>query len=130
MHKVIIDTNVFLSGILFGGNPRKIIQLWLDNKFILCLSPELKAEILGKLKRKFALPPKELQSIEEALDTKSNKFMPKTKLNICRDPQDNFLFELAYESKADFIISGDKLVLELEKYKNTKIITPKKFLDV
>ena len=130
MHKVILDTNVFISGIVFGGNSRKIINLWLEKKFILCISPELKAEILSKLKRKFLLPEEDLQTIQAALDTYSLKFVPKTKLNICRDPQDNFLFELAEESKADFMISGDKKVLELMRYKNTKIISPKNFLDV
>jgi len=49
MLKVVIDTNVFISAILFGGNPRKIINGWLKRKFILCLSPELKAEIRREL---------------------------------------------------------------------------------
>lgn len=128
MHKVVVDTNVFISGILFGGNPREIINLWLTNKYIFCLSPELKAEILGKLKRKFLLSKEKLQEIEEALDTKSDKYVPHGKVTICKDPQDNFLLELAEEAKADFIISGDKLVLEIKEYKKTKIISPKEFI--
>lgn len=128
MHKVIVDTNVFISGILFGGNPREIINLWLTNKYIFCLSPELKAEILGKLKRKFLLPEEKLQQIEEALDTKSHKYVPHKKVALCKDPQDNFLLELAEESHADYIISGDKLVLDMRQYKNTKIISPKEFI--
>ncbi len=128
--KAIIDTNVFISGILFGGNPEKIINLWLKNKFTLCLSPQLKAEIFTKLENRFSYPEKDLQILATVLDTKSLKFVPKTTLNICADPKDNFLFELAEESKADFIISGDKKVLEIKKYKNTKVISPKFFLDV
>ncbi len=128
MHKVIVDTNVFISGIIFGGNPREIITFWLINKYIFCLSPELKAEILGKLKRKFLLPKEKLQEIEDALDTKSQKYIPKIKVTICKDPQDNFLLELAEKANADFIISGDKLVLDIKLYKNTKIISPKEFI--
>ena len=130
MRKIILDTNVFISGILFGGNPKKLIQAWLDNKFTLCLSPQLKAEILNKLKNKFLLSKESLAIIENALDAKSQKFVPKTKLNICSDPEDNFLLELAEESKVDFIVSGDKKVLVLKKYKNTKIISVKSFLDL
>src|SRR3989344_2912164 len=106
MHKVVVDTNVFISGILFGGNPRTIIEAWLGKKYIFCLSPQLKAEILNKLQRKFLLPNQKLQDIEEAMDISIEKYIPKKKLFICKDATDNFLLELALEAKADYIISG------------------------
>lgn len=130
MPKVVVDTNVFLSGILFGGNPRKIIMAWLAKQYILCISPELKAEIINKLRLKFDLPLQTLEITEDALDLNSEKYIPRKKVNLCRDPQDNFLLELAQESHADYLISGDKLVLELKQYKSTKIITPKEFLRI
>ena len=128
MHKVVVDTNVFISGILFGGNPRTIIEAWLSKKYIFCLSPKLKAEILGKLQRKFLLPINAMQTIEEALDANTKKYIPNKKLFICKDPQDNFLLELAKEARADYIVSGDKFVLELKQYNKTKIISPRDFL--
>jgi len=128
VYKVVVDTNVFISGILFGGNPRTIIGAWLSKKYIFCLSPELKAEILNKLQRKFLLPIRAIQTIEEALDINTKKYIPKEKLFICKDTQDNFLLELAQEAQADYIVSGDKLVLELKQYNKTKIISPKDFL--
>ena len=128
MHKVVVDTNVFISGILFGGNPKTIIEAWHHKKYIFCLSPELKAEIINKLQRKFLFPLKAIQFIEKALDTYSQKYVPKQKVSICKDPRDNFLLELAEESQADYLISGDRLVLELKQYKNTKIISPRDFL--
>ena len=128
MHKVVVDTNVFISGILFGGNPQKIIEAWLNQKYIFCLSPQLKAEILNKLQEKFLLPDQKLQDVEKALDINTEKYIPKKKVFVCKDPQDNFLLELAQEIEADYLISGDKLVLELEHYGKTKIISPKNFL--
>lgn len=128
MHKVVVDTNVFISGFLFGGVPRKIIDSWINKKFIFCLSPQLKAEILNKLQNKFFLSNQALQTIEESLDTNTEKYIPKKKLYICKDPQDNFLLELAEEARADYLISGDKLVLKLKHYGKTKIISPKEFL--
>lgn len=128
MHKVVVDTNVLISGFLFGGNPRKIIRAWLNKKFIFCLSPQLKAETLNKLKEKFSLSNQALQIIEEALDINTEKYIHGKKLFVCKDPQDNFLLELSDEAQADYLISGDKLVLELGNYKKTKIISPKKFL--
>lgn len=128
MHRVVVDTNVFISGFLFCGNPRKIIDSWINKKFIFCLSPKLKAEIINKLKNKFLLSNQALQVIEEALDINTEKYIPKKKLFVCKDPQDNFLLELADEAQADYLISGDKLVLELKHYGKTKIISPKDFL--
>ncbi|OGD92984.1 putative toxin-antitoxin system toxin component, PIN family [Candidatus Curtissbacteria bacterium RIFCSPHIGHO2_01_FULL_41_44] len=130
MPKVVVDTNVLLSGILFGGNPRKIITAWLGKQYVLCISPELKAEIIDKLRSKFDLPLTTVEIIEDALDLYSEKYIPGKKVNLCRDPNDNFLLELALESRADYLVSGDKLVLELKQYKSTKIITPKEFLRI
>lgn len=130
MHKVVVDTNVFISGVLFGGNPRTIIETWLGKKYIFCLSPQLKAEILNKLQRKFLLPISAMKLIEEALDTNTKKYIPKKKLFICKDAEDNFLLELAQEAQADYIVSGDKLVLELKQYNKTTIISPKDFLKI
>ena len=129
MLKVVIDTNVFISGIVFGGTPRKIIDAWLTKQYIFCLSPELKAEILVKLGKKFSLQQEAMNKIIEALDTYSQKYIPTQKVTLCKDPQDNFLLELADEAKADYLVSGNKLVLALKEYKNTKIISPREFFD-
>jgi len=130
MLKVVVDTNVFISGILFGGNPRIIINFWLSKKFIFCLSPELKAEILGKLKRKFLLPKEDLRQLEQALNLFSQKYIPGNKVNICNDPQDNFLLELADEANANIIVSGDKQVLALKNFNKSKIVSQKEFLEL
>ena len=130
MPKVVVDTNVFLSGILFGGNPRKVVRAWLAKQYILCISPELKAEILNKLRLKFLLPLQTVDYVADALDINSEKYIPKKKVNLCRDPEDNFLLELAEEARATYLVSGDKLVLALKQYKFTKIITPREFLNL
>lgn len=132
MHKlkVVVDTNVFISGFLFGGNPRKIIDSWINNKYIFCLSPELKAEIINKLQNKFLLSNESLRTIEEMLDTNTEKYVPKKKIFLVKDSRDNFLLELADEAQANYLINGDKLVLTLGYYKKTKIVSPKNFLEI
>lgn len=130
MHKVIVDMNVIISGIVFGGTPRKIIELWLRKTYIFCLSPELKSEVLSKLQQKFLLPEHSIKDLEETLDTYSKKYIPQRKLTLCEDPNDNFLLELAEESKATYLVSGDKLVLKMKNYKTTTIISPKEFIDI
>lgn len=130
MAKVILDTNVFLSGLLFGGTPEKILQHWIKRDFILCISPTLKAEIINKLTIKFNAVELYTLTLSNLIDNISEKYIPKQKINICKDKSDNFLFELAEESKAEYMISGDKLVQDIKIYKKTKIISPKEFLDL
>lgn len=130
MVKAVIDTNVFISGIIFGGNPRKIVDSILKREFALCLSPELKAEIMIKLKNKFGLPNESLTTVENALETYGVKFNPSQKVFICPDPKDNFLLELSDEAKADYLVSGDKKVLGLKSYKGARIVAPKEFVDI
>ena len=130
MDKVIIDTNVFISGLLFGGNPEKVLKSWTRNEFILCISPELQTEIINTLEGKFKATEDYINKLLTDLKTHSQKFIPQTKISLVRDPKDNFLLELAEEAKADFIITGDKDLLILKKYKNTKVISVKEFLNV
>lgn len=128
--KVIIDTNVFISGILFGGNPRTILKSWIKRDFIFCLSPELKAEIIQKLKFKFTASDTFLNSLSLLLDAFSEKYIPQKQITLFKDKEDNFLLDLAEESQAGYIVSGDKHVIKLKNYKSTKIISPKDFLDL
>ncbi len=126
---MVIDTNVFLSGLLFGGKPEKILKLWMKKKFIVCISPKLKAEIINKLRYKFEVEESFIQEISDRLDRLCEKYIPKHRVKICKDPTDNFLLELARASGAKYLISGDKLVLDLKKYKETQIISPASFLE-
>ena len=52
----------------------------------------------------------------------------KSKVNVCRDPKDNFLLTLAKDGKADYQLTGDKDLLDLEKFGKTKIVTITRFL--
>lgn len=128
MDKVVIDTNVFISGLLFGGKPEQILKSWAKNEFILCISPELQAEIVKKLQIKFKVSSQVINDLILDLDEQAKKYLPHTKVSLLRDPSDNFLLALAAESNATYLISGDKDVLIMKEYKETKIVSPTEFL--
>ncbi|OGK08982.1 hypothetical protein A2767_02300 [Candidatus Roizmanbacteria bacterium RIFCSPHIGHO2_01_FULL_35_10] len=65
--KAIVDTNIFLSGALFGGIPGRILALWKKAVFIFCLSLELEGEIVDKLTHKFNSPAKFIQDVRRNL---------------------------------------------------------------
>ena len=126
--KVVIDTNVFLSGLFFGGNPEKILRLWQAGRIEVLLSPELAAEIILKTK-KFNQEQKFLEEWAYILNYDTTHLLVKETVSLCRDPKDNMLLSLAKQSKADYLITGDKDLLSLKTLAHTHILTPREFLD-
>lgn len=67
--------------------------------------------------------------IVEILDKYATEINVKSKINLCRDKKDNFLLSLAIDGKADYLITGDKDLLELERFQNTNIVTLSDFIN-
>jgi len=128
--KVVINTNVFVSS-FFGGNPRKIIDLWKKGNVILCLSKDILDEYVDVLHR---VGLKEEEEIEELLSFFSKGFniLFTTKTPQIRavkgDPEDDKFIECAVGLKAEVIITGDRAIKALGQYMGIKILTPQQFL--
>ncbi len=128
--KVVINTNLFVSS-FFGGNPRKIIDLWKKGKIILCLSKNVLDEYIDVLQR---VGLKDEDEIEELLSLFSKGqnilFTTKTpKIRIVKnDPADYKFIECAVALNAEFIITGDKAFRILGEYRGVKIVNPQQFL--
>ena len=119
-YRVVIDTNVFVSAILWGGNPQKVIQRWLDGAIRIYLSPFLASEIEMLLTR-FGVTDEDKKRFLDLLEAHALKVAPKHTIPLCRDPKDNTLLELAVWTDADYLITGDKDLLVLKKVENTTI---------
>lgn len=132
MQKIVIDTNVIVFSLIQPSYPYKIIyKLFVDDKFVLCVSEEQMAEYYAVLSRpKFARFPDFFGKAENLLadiETKAQKFAPIIKLDLISGKDDNIILELADESKADFIITGNTTDFTFSAYKQTKIISPKEY---
>ncbi len=129
--KVEIDTNVFVSAVLFKGKPGRLVPLWQRGEITFLLSTEILKEYIGVLSYpKFKLTEKEIKHIiEKELVPFIQPAKLKTKVDIIRqDPSDNKFLSLAVDGKADCLISGDKHLLELKEFRKTKIIPIRDFL--
>ena len=130
MTRAVVDTNVFISS-FFGGNPRKVIDLWKSGEVTLCLSKPMVDEYIEVLRRLELQNEKEL---EELLGLFAHGFhvvfTAKTpELHVVeKDPDDNMFIECAVALKAEFVITGDKALNAIQEYMNIKIVTPKEFL--
>jgi putative PIN family toxin of toxin-antitoxin system len=132
MQKVVIDTNVIVSSLIQRSYPYKIIyELFVDDKFVLCVSEELMSEYYKVLSRpKFVKFPDffgKAESLLADIETKSKKFVPITKLDLISDKDDNMILELADICLADFVITGNTNDFTFSTYKQTKIINPKEY---
>lgn len=128
--KVVIDTNIFVSS-FFGGNPRKIIDLWKKEKITLCLSKAILDEYVDVLCR---IGLKNEYELEELLALFSRGFnllfttkTPKISI-VKKDPDDDKFIECAVALKADAVITGDKKILVIKEYMGINIVTPQRFL--
>ncbi len=132
MQKIVVDTNVIVSSLIQRSYPYKIIyELFVDDKFLLCVSEELISEYYEVLSRpKFIRFPDffgKAESLLADIATKAQKFVPKTKLDLISDKDDNMILELADECLADFIITGNTNDFTFPAYKQTKIVSPKEY---
>jgi putative PIN family toxin of toxin-antitoxin system len=78
-----------------------------------------------KLKKYFH--PEKVEELISLFNIVAEKVKLKKIESICRDPKDDFLLAMAKESKADYLITGDKDLLEIKDYRNTKILTATNF---
>lgn len=130
--KVVLDTNIFISGIFWTGNSNKIIQIWKEGKFSLITSSELLTEFIETLKNfKIQLPENIIKGWIELIVRNSSIVEPVDKLNIVKgDPKDNMFLEAAIEGEANYIITQDNHLIRLKSFKNVKILTPEEFLQI
>ena len=134
MQKVIIDTNVLISALIQRSYPNFILQNCVfENQVEICISDELFAEYLDVLNRpKFNKYPDFLNKAELVLvqiENIATKFFPREKFEVIGDKDDNRLLELAFEAKADFIITGNTKDFTMSDFKGTKVVSPKDYWD-
>lgn len=132
MFKVVIDTNVFVSS-FFGGIPRKIISLWKNDEIVLCLSQGIIEEYLEVLNRLGLKEKSEIENLTKLFAEGYNAvFTAKTpNIEVVKDdPENNKFLECAVALDCKIIVSGDKHLLELRKYIDIEILSPREFIDL
>jgi putative PIN family toxin of toxin-antitoxin system len=127
--KVIFDTNVWIS-FLIGKRLSFIKKYVASGQIIIITTPQLLTEIKEVTKReklKKYFPEESVKDLIELLETIAEQIEIKPVHFINRDPKDNFLLDLIDFSKADYLVTGDKDLLEHNPFKTAMIITPSDF---
>lgn len=129
--KIILDTNVFVSGIFFSGPPYEILQAWRADEFTIVLSQEIFAEyerVAIILAEQF--PPVNLSALLNLVKNGAEFYdAPALPEPVCTDPNDDKFLACALAAKAPVIVSGDRHLLQVSGFQGIKIIKPREFVD-
>lgn len=130
MKRVVLDTNILVSMAL-GGEVGKVNDEWKAEKFLLIVSDEIVSEYLDVLQRpKLHLKSQTIAIIMGRVYRKAELVSPAERIsNIQPDPKDDKFLEAAITGKVDFIVSGDKHLLDLKEFRSIPILSGREFLD-
>ena len=124
--RVVFDSNVIISGFLFGGHPARLLEYTLGNSIHAFTSLPILDEVRDVLQRpKFGLSSEQALTLIEELHDLCDVVTPTKRVRaISTDPDDNIILECAQEANATLIISGDSHLLDLGRWKGVDIVSP------
>ncbi len=126
MLRIVFDSNVYVSALLFKGMPGIVLNMAIKNEIILITSDAIIAETVRVLKEKFKWPGHNIDKFTRRLSAISKNVEPCIKLSIVKEKEsDNRILECAIAGDAHLIITGDKHLLKLKSYNNIPIAKPK-----
>ncbi len=126
--KVVFDTNVYISSFMTDGICSGLLKRAARRHFELFICPFILSEIENIMIRKFKVPDEKVKTTLNLILNVSNVLTPTENINgVCRDKDDDNILSCAVSCNADYLITGDKDLLELKSIKRTKIILPKEF---
>lgn len=128
--KIVIDTNVVISGTFFGGYPRMIIDAVLDEKLTASATAEIVDEYMEIAHEMITRKQGHFrETLLAAFIGKMELIESHSVIHISRDADDDKFISCAKDSQALYIVSGDKDLLVLEHYDNIQIMTAKEFCE-
>jgi putative PIN family toxin of toxin-antitoxin system len=129
--KVILDTNVFISGVFFSGPPHQILNAWRNGVIKLVISQDILSEY-RRVGEAFSdeFPSIDLRPILDLVTIEAELYVAEDLPEpLCSDPDDDKFVACAIASGSRIIISGDKHLLKVSGYHNIEILKPREFIN-
>jgi len=126
-----LDTNILISALGWKGPEYTLMELIFDGEIKLAISPPILEEFTGVAKsKKFNFADDEIDDYLDALLVTGKVVFPDVNISIIKsDPADNRILECAVTSNSNYIITGNKHLLKLNRYKKIRIMNASKFLN-
>jgi len=127
--RVVVDTNVYISALVFGGVPQRVLELISSHGLPLYISPSIMEEVSGILSAKFGWTKEDLELFLPPSWDRCIIIKPTLRLKVCADPDDNHVLECAVAAEAEFLVTGNAKHFP-KAYKATKVISPRQLLEM
>lgn len=128
--RILIDTNILISGLFFGGVPKKILSEVDKKIFEVCVNEKIVSEYNFQIDKKISNPKYNLNAeLREKFFSHLQNFEIQSDLKICRDPDDDKFINCAIDAKAIYIVSGDNDLLTIKNFAGIEIVTAREFYD-
>lgn len=123
--RAVLDTNVLISALLFGGSPGERLYSAVRGELRLVTSEVLLDELEGALERKFGWLRPQIRATRAEIEMLAEVVRPPTVPAVLRDPDDDHVLAAAVAGGVDLVISGDRDVLALCTYRGVDIVSPR-----
>ena len=131
--KTVLDTNVLISAVISTGTSHKVLVEGFEDGYTIVVSPETIQEFedtLLKYPDKFHMSPEEVKKERDMIEYFAEFVTPETEVNAIEDDEsDNMFLEAAVSADAEYVVSGDPHLLELDNFRGIRILPPDKFLE-
>ena len=129
--RAVVDTNVFVAGVFFGGAPRDVLAAWRDGRIEIVVSREIieeYARIGDRLSAPF--PAVDFESALNRVATGTVVSAPPLPEPVCTDPDDDKFLACALAAGAGYVVSSDRALLATSPYRNVVVVRPRDFMDL
>lgn len=130
MHRVVADSNIYVSALNFGGVADEILAGGRAGRFRVCISPPILKEIQGVLTRKFGWSATRAHEATALILAFADLVHPRETVAVITDDEpDNRILECALAAQANAVVSGDRHLRALGTFRGIAILSPREFLD-
>jgi putative PIN family toxin of toxin-antitoxin system len=130
--RVVLDTNVLISAVIYGGNPRRVLEAVISGTVQMSVSEDLVQELQDVLQRpQFGLSIQYIHNTVAEFTSLAEWVAPQKHHElVVEDSSDNLILDCAVAAEADYLVTGDSHLLRLHKFGEMRIVTPQELLEV
>jgi putative PIN family toxin of toxin-antitoxin system len=131
--KAVLDTNVLISAVISTGTSHEVLVEGFEGSYTIVVSPETIQEFEGTLLKypdKFGMSQEEVEKERDTVEYFAEFVTPETEIDVVEeDKSDNMFLEAAVSADAEYVVSGDTHLLEIDDYRGIEILPPDEFLE-
>jgi uncharacterized protein len=133
--RAVIDTNILIRALIKPqGTVKRVLTTLRDGSYTIVYAPALLDELIEKLslpriRLKYHVKTEQIEALLTVIALRGVSIIPKHRVRVCRDPDDDLLIEAALEGNAKYVVTGDDDLLVLQEYETVTIVTPRIFLN-